>query len=294
MDFIAFDNERMDTPIQGYYNCLQRLDECVGEILTELQKSGKAEQTVVIFFSDHGAQMGRGKTAAYEGGVRVPCIIRWPGVTQAGKRTEALWSTIDLLPTLLDIARVEIPDYLPGRSTEPLLSGDCTTGDYREYLFTEWNAASAALYYPQRTVRDDRYKLILSQRHEALCPAADHYLRHVRSHWTGSPNYDELKTAEPRTQEIYERFMHPDRIELYDLKTDPWEFTNRADDPALADVKARLLAALEKWQVDTKDPFARPELERRHYEESQAVIKAGRRTPVDGWDYVERMNPDNF
>ena len=98
MPYVGHETPRMRDVVRRYYDCMLRLDECVGQLLAELDEAGKTDNTLVVFIGDHGAQMARGKVTVYEGGVRVPYIVRWPGVSQRGARSKALVSTIDLLP----------------------------------------------------------------------------------------------------------------------------------------------------------------------------------------------------
>ena len=137
-----------------------RLDECVGQLLKELEDSGKADNTLVVFIGDHGAQMARGKVTVYEAGTRVPYIARWPGVITPKQRSKALVSTIDLLPTFLDVAAVnDGPTNLPGKSLRPLFSARKQgEAEFRPYLVCERNCDAAhytlsPAHDPKRTLQ---------------------------------------------------------------------------------------------------------------------------------------------
>ena len=93
-------------------------------LLERLAKSGKSENTLVIYIGDHGAQFSRGKATCYEGGLRIPFIVRWPGTVRAGLVRENLVSTIDILPTILDAVGVDNMRSLPGMSLLPLARGE--------------------------------------------------------------------------------------------------------------------------------------------------------------------------
>ena len=103
-----------------------RLDSLVGDLLAAHERSGKADNTLVIYFGDHGADFLRGKRTSYEGGVRVPLIARWPNRAKSGQIREELVSTVDLMPTLLAVAQAEPVSGLPGRSLMPLLCEEST------------------------------------------------------------------------------------------------------------------------------------------------------------------------
>ena len=105
--YLGIDPPPMREAIANHYNCMGRLDSLVGDLLAALERSGKADNTLVIYFGDHGADFLRGKRTSYEGGVRVPLIIRWPKQAKSGQVREELVSTVDLMPTLLAVAQAE-------------------------------------------------------------------------------------------------------------------------------------------------------------------------------------------
>ena len=76
--YLGIDPPPMRESIANHYNCMSRLDSLVGDLLAALERSGKADNTLVIYFGDHGADLLRGKRTSYEGGVRIPLIVRWP------------------------------------------------------------------------------------------------------------------------------------------------------------------------------------------------------------------------
>lgn len=246
--YLGIDPPPMREAIANHYNCMSRLDSLIGDLLDALERSGKADNTLVIYFGDHGADFLRGKRTSYEGGVRVPLLIRWPKQAKSGQVREELVSTVDLMPTLLAVADAEPVDDLPGRSLMPLLCDEPT--DWREYLFTEFHMhAAAPNFYPQRTVRNDRYKLI-----ENLLPGQI------------NPGYDFTNgrfegvipaiEAAPRTvREAYRRMHRPPRYELYDLKSDPYEFLNLANSDEHRAVFRDLRQRLAAWREQTRDPL---------------------------------------
>jgi arylsulfatase A-like enzyme len=281
LPYVGGDNPRMQAITRNYYDCMLRLDACVGQLLQELEASGKAENTLVIFVGDHGAQMARGKVTVYEGGMRVPFMARWPGQIKAGQRSNSLVSTIDLLPTFLDVAGLAPRAELPGHS----LLGDHP----REFLVTERNCDAARHTFPQRTIRDSRYKLIHSPVRDREDPAARYYREHGASHWSGCLTDAELKNASAVTQAGYARWLNPPEYQLYDLQTDPQEWAPM-DNPAVRD---RLKGALKDWQRDTADPIADPAKLQQLMTENDAVFKAGQKSPKGGWQYLNYLAPDS-
>ena len=146
-----------------YYAMIEMVDDRIGAVLDALERSGQADNTIVIFTSDHGEMMGdhgmlyKG-CRFFEGLVHVPLIIRWPGVSAPGSRTEALVELIDLAPTILDAAGVDIPRNMQGRSLAGILSGQTTT--HKPHVVCEFNEALAGMPYQSHgtMVFDGRYK----------------------------------------------------------------------------------------------------------------------------------------
>ncbi len=296
MPYMGIDPPAMREMIADYYNSLSRLDTLVGDLLTALQQSGKAENTIVVYLGDHGADMLRGKRTCYEGGVRIPLLMRWPGRVKSQTREE-LVSTIDLMPTLLAATGAALVPDLPGRGLQPLFAGGPVA--WRAHLFTEYHTHGAGNFFPQRAVRNDRFKLI-----ENLLPGEVH------------PDYDlrlskivgEAKlsfpndTLDPRTviaeatqevREAYVRMRKPPRFELYDLQADPYEFHNLADALEHAETLKELRRQLANWRAQSKDPLLKDENLRRLASEIRSVKnkKSAKKRPWSYLDYFFGRNP---
>ena len=246
-----------------------RLDTAIGLLLGQLDESGKADDTLVIYLSDHGAQFSRGKTTAYEGGLRVPMMLRWPKRIKKGLVREELVSSIDILPTILEATCLRAPARLPGRSLLALGRGEKT--DWRRYLFTGKAGSTAYWTFPQRTVRDERYKLILNLTPNRPCPTAEAYEKHWGTFFVAGCTAKEIAAAPQQVRLAYDVWRRPRAIELYDLQTDPYELRNLAGKDAHKEVESRLLAALRQWQRDTNDPFANTDLLARYLAETTRV-----------------------
>ena len=280
---------RMRKVLQNYYDCMLRLDECVGQLLQQLDDSGKRESTLVIFIGDHGAQMARGKVTVYEGGLRVPFVARWPGVIAPQQRSHELVSTIDLLPTFADAAGISPPGNLPGQSLRPVFAGK-SGGTFRQFLACERNCDAAHITFPQRTIRDARYKLIHSPIRDREDPAARYYRIHGASHWSGCLADAELTQASKRTQAGYARWLNPPEFQLYDLQADPHEWNNLASDADHKSAKTRLINALRDWQAATSDPARNAEKLALLMQETDALNKNKKRSPSAGWQYLTYWN----
>jgi N-sulfoglucosamine sulfohydrolase len=285
--------------LADYYNCISRLDTGIGYLLEALEKSGRAKETLVIYVADHGPQFARGKITSYELALRVPLIVYNPRgsarTVQPARRPEVrdeLISTVDLLPTILDAAGVAAPPNILGRSLLPLLDGPATS--WRRYLFTEWNTSHTGsgplLFFPQRTIRDERYKLILNLTSGPPNPAEDYYTT-ARRVETG-PTQAELDASPEAIRAAYATWRASPQVELYDLKNDPHELMNLAERDESAPIRERLLAELQKWREQTADPFLDPakikQLADEHHEQHERVVKGGRKA-YQPWRYPEYL-----
>jgi arylsulfatase A-like enzyme len=284
MSYIAFDNERLRGHLSGFYNCMARLDECVGDLLKTLDDSGESENTLVIYIGDHGAQFARGKVFVTEGGLRIPMIMRWPKRAKRGLVSEQMVSTIDLLPTIISAAGCQVPRGLPGKDLRGVLGGQ--VAPLRTHLFGERNCDSADLHFPQRAVRDKRFKLIYTMLRDRPDPGAKKCLDNGASNFRGSPTHLDLNDADARTRRIYETWLNPPQYQLYDLDRDPHEFVNLAQEPDYQAIKRGLIDELEAWQRMTNDRLRFPEYLDRLTEENDACRRQGIRSPVGGWQYA--------
>ena len=252
--FIGADSDRLRTYTANYYNSMNRLDESVGMLLQSLKKSGKEDNTIIIYLGDHGAQFSRGKCSNYEAGLKIPLLVKNLSTRIKGFRKKELVSSIDLLPTLLEFAQAKTPEYLPGKSIIPLLETKETT-PFRQYIYADGNGSTSLLYYPRRSIRDDRYKLIYNLKHDKENPKYHYYESHKNHHFDGGTEEKEILNSSPEIIEAYNTWRNPPKHELYDLKKDPYEFNNLAQKPEYNSILNRLTTALNKWQEKSKDPF---------------------------------------
>jgi len=244
----GLDTPQLRSDTADYYNCLSRLDTLTGDLLTALTRSGKADNTLVVYLGDHGADLLRGKRTSYEGGLRIPLIVRWPGHITGGQVCHKLVSTLDLAPTLLTVAAARPVPNPAGRSLLPLLQGRDIP--WRQYLFTEYHCHSAHNFYPQRTVRDTRYKLIQNLQPGTVNPGYGFTLRRFYSELP-----QVIEAAASRVRDAYLRQRQPPEFELYDLQNDPHEFANLAADSEHAGVFERLRTELFRWRTRSQDPL---------------------------------------
>ncbi len=287
LPWIGIDTPRLRESQADYYNCMMRLDDGIGHLMETLQRAGISDETLVIYLGDHGAQFPRGKLASYESSLRVPLIVRWPGRAGSGLVRDELVSTVDVLPTVLEAVGIPVPDKLPGRSLLPLVSGQ--NAAWREYLFAEYHGHYPPLYFPQRTVRDDRYKLIVNLLQDRSNPVAATYSQNENPRYGSYVTPSDVAGASEETQRVYAAWSNAPPVELYDLESDPYEWRDRADDPGLADVKARLRGELDKWRTRTADPLLAPENFARLTAEHDALPQPYKKPKQPRWRYPEYL-----
>lgn len=188
---------------QEYYAIITHMDVQIGRILAALKKTGKEDNTYIIFTADHGLSVGRhglmGKQNMFDHSVRVPLMISGPGIPQ-GKKIDGSVYLQDIMPTTLKLASVKKPDHVKFRNLMPIIKGKRD----RNY-----DAIYGGYLQVQRMVTEGDYKLIL---------------------------YPTIK-----------------KVLLYNLKQDPKELHNLADNPKNESTIKELFATLLKLQKDTED-----------------------------------------
>ena len=216
-----------------YWGNVSLVDRSVAKILQALEESGKAGDTVVVFTSDHGEQMGDhgilGKTLMYEESVRVPLLIRAP--TLGPRRIDGNFSHIDLVPTLMDLMGLETDAGMQGQSRVPVLRGEADLAD--NDVFVQWNGADG---HPRPSIGE-------AEPNRSLV----HPLRTVIS-------------AERWKLNLYGQSAHgPDQGELYDLNADPHELENLYHRPEHAGRVRQLTEKIRAWQKSCGDEAVLPE-----------------------------------
>ncbi|WP_433019050.1 sulfatase family protein [Kribbella sp. CA-294648] len=154
--------------VATYYGMMSFLDKYVGVILDKLDALGIANDTIVIFTTDHGHFFGQHGLQAkgpfhYEDLLRVPLIVRYPGLVPAGALNSKLQSLTDLAPTLLHLARLDVPPDMTGRNQWPVWSGD--SDGIRGHVICEFHHEPTTVHL--RTYIEDRYKLTVYLREES-------------------------------------------------------------------------------------------------------------------------------
>lgn len=244
-----------DTPavrecVATYHDNITALDYLVGDVLRLLDERKWSENTVVVFFGDHGRGLPRGKRWCYDSGLRVPLLVRWPGVVRPGSVRDDLTQLLDLAPTFLTVAGTPVPPHMQGR----VILGP-RIQPAPEYLVGGRDRMDEA---PDRvrTVRGPRFRYIRNFHPEL--PYAQ-WLNYA-DEMPAMRDWRRLAfegTLNPTQRLFFARTKPPE--ELYDTQADPHEVRNLAAGPAHAGTRRAMSAALDKWMADTKDLGAVPE-----------------------------------
>lgn len=263
-----------------YYQSCSRVDQGIARLVTILKEAGLYEKTMIVFTSDHGMAFPGGKTTVYEGGLRVPFIVRNPYEPTRGVRHTGMISHIDIVPSLLDFAGgldpeknrpknwIDPNDYWKdkpyaamenrgprkgldryhGKSWVPILGK--ADAPHWETIFASHTFHEIQMYYPMRAIRDGEYKLIWNIANGLPYPFASDL-------WAASSWQAQYRTSldAPYGQKSVGQYIHRPAFELYRIDTDPNESKNLADDPAHAEVLRRYQEKLKAFQKEYGDPW---------------------------------------
>jgi len=279
-----------DTPVtredwKRNYELITAMDAWAGDLIGQLKKDGLYEDTIIFFWSDHGAGLPRAKRWLYDSGTHIPLIVRIPRKydslqqARAGTVTDRLVSSIDLGPSVLNLAGVSIPKHMQG---QPFLGRNLPQA--RDYVFGA------------RDRMDERYDIIRSVR--------DKRYRYIRNYEPFKTYYQYMNTPEKgKTMQEIRRvhaagqlpapaalFMADSKPveELYDLQNDPHEIHNLAQSPGHKAVLERMRQVQLQWARDTRDLGLIPEPVILEQEEEHGnrydILHQGRST-----DYIDQL-----
>ena len=244
------DTPKVRDAVARMYTNIEKSDQIMGKLLAQLEEDGLADNTIIFHWSDHGP-LPRGKRWPYDAGIHIPMIVRWPGHLEPGSVSEELVSTVDLGPTLLSLAGVDIPWHIQGQA-----------------FLGEQAAAPREYVYASRDRYDESYDMIRAVR--------DKRLKYIRNYCPEKPYllWIPYRNRHPILQEMWRLYMagelegpqllmFQDRPveELYDTQTDPYEINNLAGDPGYEPELQRLRDALDDWIAEVGDMSEIPESE---------------------------------
>jgi N-sulfoglucosamine sulfohydrolase len=226
--------------LAAYYSQVERMDVMIGEVIAALADEGVLDDTLIAFVSDNGMPFPGNKLNLYDRGVGTPLLFQWPAGLPAGIERTNLVSSIDLMPTLLDMVGIAIPADVQGRTLLPLLVDPSAESD-RDAVFAEMTMHANTDAFPMRSVRTDRYRYIrnYNDRPVPMEGGDQPWVEEVLA-----MNLPGFRWTAPRVAE-----------ELYDLASDPTEQTNLATDPGSQQILADLRARLDAHMAATSDPW---------------------------------------
>lgn len=232
-----------------YLTQIQKMDIQVAEILNRLEEEGLKKNTVVILMGDNGRDLYRGMDWLYDAGIHVPLVIRWPGVLSPGTKNNELISSLDIIASILQIAGIEIPEHFDGY---PLFGKEVVK---RDYIFAARDRVDEAVDRI-RCVRTKQFKYIRN-----YMPEKGYY----EKRWAvvNNPANNVAKKLYAEGKLTAEQVVHMAEFkpeeELYDLRNDPHEFKNLAEDPEYRPILESFRKVMDEWILETGDTGQYPE-----------------------------------
>lgn len=232
--------------VRNYFNSVKRADDTVGEVMKSLEKSGLEKNTLVVFLSDHGMPFPFAKSSVYNNGLQTPMVMKWPEKIPAGSVESNIVSVVDLLPTFLDVAGLNLPvgqEYLG----EALLSSDTKSLESR-VAFGSFDENARGGPSPMRGVITKEWNYVFN----AWSDGETQMQSATMSHQT----YKAMNKAAKKDKELKARVDHfkfRSVEELCHLKTDPACVNNLIDDPKYAEVKQALRSKVREQMLKTND-----------------------------------------
>jgi len=230
--------------LASYYNEIGRIDTYLGQLRKTLEREGLAQNTIIIFTADNGRPFPGSKTRLHDRGLKEPLLLYWPGKIRPGTVNRALISSIDLAPTLLDIAGVKPAPSIQGSSFLSLLSQP--EGTFRKYIFGEHNWHDYEAY--ERSVRTDNFLYIYNGRPQfdnggpidANQSPSAHSLKRQQTGRLTALQQDALQQPRPRE-------------EFFVMAEDPLQVQNQVNNPRYRKQVQALRNKLQQWQQETGD-----------------------------------------
>lgn len=227
-----------------YLEEVQVFDRKVGAVLARLEREGLAENTIVMVFGDNGRSFPRDKGYIYDGGLRVPLIVRWPDGRAAGQVDDRLISMIDFAPTVLHWAGLEVPTWMQGES----FADDRRSARERIYAAKD---RTGIIPDRIRCVRSRDFKYVRNFVSDIPYLPTNRYTLLVESTLSVMLTHAQRTGADDHITMLCESTRPPE--EFYDLHKDPFEINNLASDPEYADLMAEYRADLNRWVDRTGD-----------------------------------------
>ena len=234
------------------YSNIEAMDKKVGELINQLESDGLLENTIIMFWSDHGGNLLRQKRAVGNSGLNVPLIIRYPDKKNAGKVDDRIVSLMDLGPTVLSLLNIKPPNHYDGKAIAGRYEEEA-----RKYAFGTADRFDESTDM-QRSVLDGRYVYIKNFMPELPLIYRNKYRERITMN-SKLIQMDSLNMLEGDAKYIFMKTKPME--EFYDLANDPYEVNNIIDDPQYTKKINEFRVALENWQKEIDDQGFIPENE---------------------------------
>lgn len=253
--------------LMNYYGGVMKMDEDAAAAVAVLEKSGKLDNTVVIYTSDNGWQMPRGLANCYDAGSRVPLAVRWGKQLSAGRKVDDFINVADLGPTFLELADLAVPREMSMHSIRSLMLGEGMKTN-RDAVFMERERHANVRHdnqsYPCRAIRTRDFLYIRNLRPDRW-PAGDPDVLFLHGRPFGDVDTTKVKDfllshqGDPAfAKHITLIFGKRPAEELYDLRSDPDQIDNVAANVKYADTLKQLRTRVDEWMKGTSDPRVDP------------------------------------
>ncbi|MDO9634779.1 MAG: sulfatase [Paludibacter sp.] len=245
----SVDNQETRTIFKQYLAEIRALDIEVGAVLESLEKTGKLDNTLVLFLGEQGPQMPFGKWTCYRYGQHSAFIARFPSAIKANTTSDAIVQYEDILPTMIDFAGGNPVDDLDGKSFLKVLTGK--QKEHRNWSYGIHNNIPEGTAYPIRSIQDKRYKLIVN-----LTPEVEYFEKHlmnVKNRKQVWASWMESAATDEQAKLLTDRYVKRPAFEFYDLQNDPWELNNLAGHNQYAKRISGMKRELQKWMKQQGD-----------------------------------------
>jgi N-sulfoglucosamine sulfohydrolase len=255
-DEIEIPNFLVDLPeirkaMVPYYNALHRGDECIGAVLKALEESGAADNTLVIFLSDHGLGAAGAKSTLYQDGIRTPIIMKWPNHIKEGIiDDQSIVSSIDIVPTIIDAVGLPPLSAIEGKSVYKVITNEQNKTDraYAYAAFNYENKSTEERYFPQRAIINGSYLYIWNSHVERSGGSKQKDIR-----WWHDVVNSSLEKSEKLKKKIESLRNRPNE-EFFDLSKDPGCWNNLINNNVYIEQISKFRKELKNEMLGTNDP----------------------------------------
>lgn len=264
------DTEKTREDLTGYYHEVSRFDHFIGLVTTELKRQGVLDDTVIVIAADNGRPFPRCKSRLYDSGIKTPWVVRYPPLIENPSVSKSLISVIDLSATCLELAGIDQPDCIQGRSFVPILKDP--NAEVRELVFSEHNWHVYKNH--ERMVRFGDFVYIKNNYADQpnLCYESD-------THYPAGKELWEAHAAGRTTAQQQQVFANPcPSEELFELSNDPHQFHDLAKNLKFFKTLKQARLLLADWTAQTGDTIPENPTPHRHAPpriENGTIIPAG-------------------